>query len=202
MKTARQIDKVLLISSVQSRPWLYNTHHPSYKDCVKRFSTWEEIGKIVDAPADVTRKAWNAVRERYTKIRSRVVADLPKDCSAEDAAVLRKGKWKPYHLLDTFLRKHYNPRRQDGQRSDVTKARGVAQPLQDVPVIFESPDEMSREEERDVKFLQSVSTIPLPLGSSQQVHQDAPDEHDTFGQLVAGRLRQMSELDAHRAQLK
>jgi len=128
---------------------------------------------MVDAPAEVTRKTWRSVRERYGRIRNRVVADLPEDCAAEDADVLRTVRWPLYPLLDTFLRYFVTPRRPAGSQ-DPLKTRGATQPPQDLPLVFEPQHQASQ----------------------------AEDEHDAFGQLVAGRLRQMSELDAHRAQLK
>ncbi|XP_011684318.1 PREDICTED: transcription factor Adf-1-like, partial [Wasmannia auropunctata] len=57
----------LLISLVQSHPYLYNKELSDFKDALKKENAWIEIAKILNMKMGECQTRWTRLRERYTR---------------------------------------------------------------------------------------------------------------------------------------
>ncbi|KYN00641.1 Transcription factor Adf-1 [Cyphomyrmex costatus] len=57
----------ILISLVQSHPYLYNKQLSDFKDSLKKENAWTEIAKILNMKVDECHTRWTRLRERYSR---------------------------------------------------------------------------------------------------------------------------------------
>lgn len=56
-----------LIQMVERNPHLYNKEARDFKDKVKRYKSWENIGKLLGTTGEYCERRWNVLRTRFAK---------------------------------------------------------------------------------------------------------------------------------------
>lgn len=85
-----------LIRLVQEHEYIYNTHHPNFRNFENKKLVWEEIAASIDKPEKKCRLKWKALRDQFSREAKRVNA-------CEDPE--NTPKWKHYEDLK-FLEKY------------------------------------------------------------------------------------------------
>ncbi|XP_068130255.1 uncharacterized protein [Hyperolius riggenbachi] len=135
-----------LVARVQSKPQLYDKHHPKYKDTAANAVLWEEItSSFYDDWENEEKKAEKIldVRERWRSLRDNYKRDLDKvkEMKRSGAGSSTTGKYCHFEILD-FLRPCFEGRETEDssgpsfqtaalgnmQEMDMSQEHSVAQP--------------------------------------------------------------------------